>query len=623
MAQLTGNAIQSSYLGLLKTLDNAAMSNAGFPQITDGAGNNSMLKMSQTELQLGSNINTQYFKQYATGATEIKDAAFSIYDATSSQYVIVDATNAGVGSGANYFLATAAGSSIAGPLDLSGATITGLPVDPNTTYDLAAVASGANINLNLTGSDATTDTVSIVAGTNITLSEAAGVVTIDAAGGGGGTAGLESGTGTDSMQSSSALTTVAADASAEATIALGDGAIASSSNNIAIGNTANAGGDDAFARGNIAIGNDTDATNEKDVAIGNSAQATGSRTVAIGDGATASGSRSVVVGASSLASAFSSCVFGAFSEATAEGATVVGGYGSSATQTDAIAVGKEADALAAGAIAIGKLAQATATDAIALGKDVTGNIASTVSAKALELQTDSTPTAGGIIMSDAGATDRRLNITTDGALQLDDRIPVDVPANGDGGNRIPFTSYGTATYWHACPTIYGRPSISTPAVDQGANELLITRFDINSTNTVTTFGIPMEVVGNDTLYIGVYEQDTTTGGPGALVKSMTQAVTASDNNTWVEVTPATTFTPEVGKSYWIGCMTLLGNTVAGLGYVGGEAAAFQRFTTTNNSSVGTVLGINTLFTGTSGSLPSNLVSATFGHRDELAFYAWK
>ena len=53
----------------------------------------------------------------------------------------------------------------------------------DTTYDLAAVASGANINLNLRGSDATTDTVSIVAGTNITLSEAAGVVTIDAASG--------------------------------------------------------------------------------------------------------------------------------------------------------------------------------------------------------------------------------------------------------------------------------------------------------------------------------------------------------------------------------------------------------------------------------------------------------
>jgi hypothetical protein len=239
--------------------------------------------------------------------------------------------------------------------------------------------------------------------------------------------GLVSGTGTDSMQSASSLTTVAANASAADTVALGDSATASSSNNIAIGNTANAGGDDAFARGNVAIGFNTDATNEKDVAIGNEAQATGSRTVAIGDSANASGSRAVVVGASSTATAFSSAVFGAFSTASAEGATVVGGYGSSATEIDAIAVGKEADALAAGAIAIGKLAQATATDAIALGKDVTGNIASTLSVKAIELQTDSTPTLGGIIMSDAGGTDRRINIDATGALQIDS-----TPVGGGG-----------------------------------------------------------------------------------------------------------------------------------------------------------------------------------------------
>ena len=372
MAQLTGNAIQSSYLGIIKTTDNAAIS--GVPKgLTDGDGN---------------------------------------------------AINMEVGTGAIKFPS--------GTVDFTGSTVQGLPVDPNTTYDLAAVASGANINLNLTGSDATTDTVSIVAGTNITLSEAAGVVTIDAASGG--SAGLVAGTGTDSMQSDSSLTTVAASASEADTIALGDGAIASSANNIAIGNTANAGGDNAFARTNIAIGFNSDATNEKDVAIGNQAQATGSRTVSIGDSANASGNRAVVVGASSTASAFSSAVFGAFSTASAEGATVVGGYGSSATQTDAIAVGKEADALAAGAIAIGKLAQATATDAIALGKDVTGNIASTVSAKALELQTDSTPTAGGIIMSDAGGTDRRINIDASGGLQIDS-----TPVGGGGG----MVSFGT------------------------------------------------------------------------------------------------------------------------------------------------------------------------------------
>ena len=402
MAQLTGNAIQSSYLGLIKTTDNAAIG-AVAKAITDGDGN---------------------------------------------------AINMEIGTGAIKFPS--------GTVDFTGSTVSGLPVDPNTTYDLTAATIGSNINLELTGSDATTDTVQVTAGSNITLTKNITGFVIDAASGG--AAGLESGTGTDSMQSSSALTAVAANASAEATVALGDGAIASSATNIAIGDTANAGGDDSFARGNIAIGPNSDATNEKDVAIGNSAQATGSRSVAVGDGANASGNRSIVVGASSSATAFSSACFGAFSTASAEGATVVGGYGSSATQTDAIAVGKEADALAAGAIAIGKLAQATATDAIALGKDVTGNIASTVSAKALELQTDSTPTAGGIIVSDAGGTDRRINIDASGGLQIDS-----TPVGGVPDFKVKTTTQVTNTTTGADETLV---SLLIPANTLSAGDLI-------------------------------------------------------------------------------------------------------------------------------------------------------
>ena len=298
--------------------------------------------------------------------------------------------------------------------------------------------------------------------------------------------GLVSGTGTDSMQSASSLTTVAANASAADTVALGDGAIASSTNNIAIGNTANAGGDDAFARGNVAIGFNTDATNEKDIAIGNGTQATGARSTAIGDAANASGSRAVVVGASSTATAFSSCVFGAFSTASAEGATVVGGYGSSATQIDAIAVGKEADALAAGAISIGKLAQATATDAIALGKDVTGNIASTLSVKAIELQTDSTPTLGGIIMSDAGGTDRRINIDATGALQIDS-----TPVGGGGG---------------AAGLVAGTGTDSLKAADT-----LLTAAATASSLQAIALGNGAQATGNQSISIGNYAEATNVG----------------------------------------------------------------------------------------------------------------
>ena len=129
MAQLTGNPIQSSYLGLLKTNNNAALPAAGLSNpIQDGAGNNSMINMSQTELQLGTNINTQYFKQFANsgGSTEIKDISIRLDDATASQYLVVDQNNAGFGAGSNYIVTNATTNTIAGPLNLSGATVSGL-----------------------------------------------------------------------------------------------------------------------------------------------------------------------------------------------------------------------------------------------------------------------------------------------------------------------------------------------------------------------------------------------------------------------------------------------------------------------------------------------------------------
>ena len=147
MAQLTGNPIQSSYLGLLKTSDNAALQASGFNAITDGAGNNSMFKMSQTELQLGSNINTQYFKQYASGggSTELKDATIRLDDATTSQYLVVDANNAGFGAGSNYVVTSPTGSTIVGPLDLSGATVTGLPSGGITYFGTGKVVNTSYI----------------------------------------------------------------------------------------------------------------------------------------------------------------------------------------------------------------------------------------------------------------------------------------------------------------------------------------------------------------------------------------------------------------------------------------------------------------------------------------------
>ena len=123
MSTLNGQPIKDTYQGLIKTTDNGVL--GATPKIlTDGLGNDSTLALGT------------------------------------------------------------AGATITGNLDLTGATVTGIP---NTTYDLAAAQNLTNVDITLTGSDATVDTIQLTAGTNITLTEAAGSITIDAAGGGGAT----------------------------------------------------------------------------------------------------------------------------------------------------------------------------------------------------------------------------------------------------------------------------------------------------------------------------------------------------------------------------------------------------------------------------------------------------
>ena len=125
MATLTGQQIDLSYQGLLKTSDNAALS-ATAKGIQDGTGGATNIEMSNT------------------------------------------ATNF-----------------VSGTVDFTGSTVSGLPADTNTTYDLASAQDGANVDVTLTGSDATTDVVQLTAGTNITLTDnGSNSITIDAAGGG-------------------------------------------------------------------------------------------------------------------------------------------------------------------------------------------------------------------------------------------------------------------------------------------------------------------------------------------------------------------------------------------------------------------------------------------------------
>ena len=160
---LTGNTISSSYQGLLKSGDNGALTATEKP-ITDGLANASTLSLG-----------------------------------TSS-------------------------ASFTGTLDLSGATVTGLPA---------------------------------------------------------GSAGLESGSGADSMQSAASLTTVAANAAQPSSIALGDGAQTPGT----------------LGTGGVAIGAGSCIGNYDGVALGLNAKA-GTNGTVIGAGACSIGNQSISVGIS-------------------------------------------------------------------------------------------------------------------------------------------------------------------------------------------------------------------------------------------------------------------------------------------------------------------------------------
>ena len=160
-------------------------------------------------------------------------------------------------------------------------------------------------------------------------------------GGGGGSAGLESGSGADSMQSASSLTTGAANASGADSIALGDSAAAGGAGAIAIGNTTNSG------------------SSSYTICIGNAASAFGGDAIVIGRSAYGgiSGSRNIVIGRQA----------------------------SIASGVDSIALGKGASVTADNGHAIGENSSVTASGATAIGNTVTASTVDTVTMKLLQI----------------------------------------------------------------------------------------------------------------------------------------------------------------------------------------------------------------------------------------------
>ena len=240
----------------------------------------------------------------------------------------------------------------------------------------------------------------------------------------GGAAGLVSGTGTDSMISDSSLTTLPATGAGNCSISLGNDAQAPQQFDISIGHATRGGGQYGVALGHTA----STAGAGFGIAVGCGAQSTGGgQNIAIGKNARAQTlSQNIAIGQDALSQGNGGAI----------------SIGCNARQTGLFngvaAIGKDAQVSATAAQAFGWSASATAQNAVAIGCNLTASTANTVSVCALETQTASTPTAGGIIMSDAGGTDRRINIDATGGLQIDS-TPV-----GGGGSHEDLTTTSRA-----------------------------------------------------------------------------------------------------------------------------------------------------------------------------------
>ena len=435
MATLTGQQIDSSYQGLLKTLDNAAI-NGTNRVISDGVGNALPLEASTTTIKFTGNAD--FTAATVTGDNNTTYTIGSVQDGANadikltdnlgneSKATLVAGTNITLSNSGNDLTISAAGGS-AGMTAGSGSNsvqsaVTGATGNASASNSIAigngasasggtgamaygndavassthaaafgqyaeatssyaisfgrtSVASGdgsvafgqqtsaAQAGAVAMGRQVTSDTadtthvraLKIVApdggtgGNGITMLSpdgTAGVITLTNSsalaidgtpiGGGGGSAGLESGSGADSMQSASSLTTGAANASGADSIALGDSAAAGGAGAIAIGNTTNSG------------------SSSYTICIGNAASAFGGDAIVIGRSAYGgiSGSRNIVIGRqASIASGVDSIALG---------------KGASVTADNGHAIGENSSVTASGATAIGNLVTASTVDTVTM-----------------------------------------------------------------------------------------------------------------------------------------------------------------------------------------------------------------------------------------------------------------
>jgi len=329
MGDLTGKRIDQTFDGLLKTNDEQPIDGT-LKGLQDGVGNNLPVQVSTSAINFtgtvtGDNNTTYQIDAVGDGNNVVLE--FLASDLTQQDITLIPGTNitfgllntneitinsTGGGGGATYtinavqnglnvdlqLLADAvvvdtitlqAGGNV--QLNQQGQAVVFSSTDTNTTYDFGAVGAAGNINMALTGSNASNDVVTVQAGTNITLTDnGSNTFTIDASGGGG-AAGLINGVGTDSLKNADTLTTSPANADGSQAIALGNGARATQPQTIALGDGAEATNVGAACVGQYATasgiyssawGRTANASQEGAVAFGQQAQALHPGGVAMG-----------------------------------------------------------------------------------------------------------------------------------------------------------------------------------------------------------------------------------------------------------------------------------------------------------------------------------------------------
>ena len=157
-------SVQGTYDSLLKVSDNSNI-DSSLNRISGGDGADTNLYLSTSTISLRGNVD------FNSSTTDFSTASLITGIPTSVEGLTGDI----IFSGTNIDINT-----VGNTIHLSGGTGGG-----GTTYDLTSTQNVNDVDVKLTGSDATVDTVKLVAGTNITLTDSGtNQVTIDSSGAG-------------------------------------------------------------------------------------------------------------------------------------------------------------------------------------------------------------------------------------------------------------------------------------------------------------------------------------------------------------------------------------------------------------------------------------------------------